>query len=149
MFNDGLMDGWILDILDIINLEQLRHFFLRVYQLLGYHSLALHSCCFSLRFSSGLYQTSWNSNTDLSVYPIPFEKQPLHSRNKSKLQVTAEFWKVMGFYIRAVHCRNPGKHCVNLLFSPDAECRAFILNEEQGAGGGWMNGWVCGWRRKM
>lgn len=50
----------------------------------------------------------------------------------------------MGFYIRAVHHRNPGKHCVNLLFSPDAECRAFILNEEQGARGGWMDGWVGG-----
>lgn len=35
----------------------------------------------------------------------------------------------------------PGKkHCVNLLFSPDAEWRAFTLNEEQGAGGGWMYG---------
>lgn len=33
----------------------------------------------------------------------------------------------MGFYIRAEHYREPGKHCVNLLFSPDAECRAFIL----------------------
>lgn len=48
----------------------------------------------------------------------------------------------MGFYMRAVHRRNPGKHCVNLLFYPDAECRAFFLNEEQGARSGWMDGWV-------
>lgn len=52
----------------------------------------------------------------------------------------------MGFCIRAVHSRNPGKHCINHLFSPDAECRAFNLNEEQGAGGGWDE-WMggCGW----
>lgn len=42
----------------------------------------------------------------------------------------------MGFYIRAVHHRNPGKHCVNHLFSPDAECRA--------RGWRWVDGWVGG-----
>ncbi len=42
----------------------------------------------------------------------------------------------MGFYIRAVHRRSPGKHCVNHLFSPDAEYRARGLR--------WVDGWVGG-----
>lgn len=50
----------------------------------------------------------------------------------------------MRFYIHAVHHRNLGKHCVNLLFSPDAECRAFSLNAEQGTGGGCVGSYVYG-----
>lgn len=60
----------------------------------------------------------------------------------------ASWWKVkgevMGYCRRAGHSRNPGKRCINYLFPPDAECSAFGLNEELGAGGGWgeMAGWV-------
>lgn len=65
----------------------------------------------------------------------------------------AEWWKVkeevMGYCKRAGHSRNPGKHCINYLFPPDAECSAFNLNEEQGTGGGWVE-WTggCGWEKQ-
>lgn len=49
----------------------------------------------------------------------------------------------MGYCWRAGHSRNSGKRCINYLFPPDAECSAFSLNEELGAGGGWVK-WTGG-----
>lgn len=52
---------------------------------------------------------------------------------KSLGHCSTKLWKVvekvMGLFIIAVHRRNPGKHCVNLWLSPDAEFRAFVLND--------------------
>lgn len=50
----------------------------------------------------------------------------------------------MGFDSKSCAPQGHWKHCVNLSFSPDAEWRAFVLKREQGARGGWIDGWVWG-----
>lgn len=98
------MDGWILDTLDIKNLECLWEFerctpeHHRIWSILEVPStcLSLTQLLYFPEVSQLFVQTSWNCNAGHSVYPIPFEKQQLHSRNESNLQVTAEFWRSSG-----------------------------------------------------
>lgn len=53
----------------------------------------------------------------------------------------------MGFCMRAVHSRNPGKHCINHLLSPDASVELSFEMEERGLGGG-RDGCMDGRERK-